>query len=380
MSSKPRILIVGGGIGGLTLAAALGRRGLACEVVEKAPAWEPVGAGITLGINAMRALKGLGLEEAALDRGRVIEIGALTDARGRILSQTNFIEAFGPWGKSIGIHRAGLHEVLLGGCGSATFRMGVTPSAIEAAGARVAVAFSDGTSGEYDLVVGADGIRSQVRELVFGAVEARYSGYACWRFVVEGELDPPLTYEMWGRGRRFGLVPLRDNRVYGFATINAARADRELSTIDLEGFRRLYADFGGPAPGVLAVMTPVTKLIYGDLEEVSLPSWVKGRVALIGDAAHAMTPNLGQGAAMAMEDASALAEELGRGGPVEAALAAYESRRRPRATRIQRMSWRQGRLAQSENPVVCTLRNGAMRLTPAAVVESALRRLMLEEF
>jgi 2-polyprenyl-6-methoxyphenol hydroxylase-like FAD-dependent oxidoreductase len=376
--TSPRILIVGGGIGGLTLAAALGRRGMSCDLIERTAAWAPVGAGITLGVNATRILGELGLLERALECSRTIDRAEITNAGGRVLSTAEFSEAFRGIGVSLAIHRADLHAVLVGGCGSASIRLGTTLKSIEP-GAPNRVTFSDGSTGEYDLVVGADGIRSQVRDLGFGERKPVYSGYACWRFIVRASVEPPGMYEMWGRGRRFGIVPLTGDTVYSFATINTPPASKEFASIDVQSFQRIYADFGGPAPAILDALTPETKLIYGDLEEIVLDRWVEGTVGLLGDAAHAMTPNLGQGAAMAIEDASVLAEELAHGGSIAAALARYEKRRRPRVEEVQRLSRRQGRASQSENALVCGLRDLAIRLTPNALAMAGARRLLLKE-
>lgn len=377
-SASPRILIVGGGIGGLTLAAALGRRGLTCDLIERAAAWAPVGAGITLGVNATRILDRLSLLERATGCGRVVQNAAITTPAGRPLSQVPFGDAFREWGVSLAIHRADLHAVLVGGCESASIRMGTTLRSIEP-GEPSRVVFSDGAVGEYDLFVGADGIRSQVRDLVFGHIGPEYSGYACWRFVVRAPVEPMGMYEMWGRGKRVGIVPLTEDRVYAFATINTPPANEAFASIDAGEFRRLYAEFGGPAGPVLDAVGPDTKLIYGDLEEVVIDRWIKGSVVLLGDAAHAMTPNLGQGAAMAMEDAFVLADELAAEGVLADALARYEWRRRPRAGHVQRLSRRQGRVSQAENPLICSLRDAAMRMTPGWLALAGARRLLLKE-
>lgn len=383
-----RILIVGGGIGGLTLAAALGRRGLGCDLIERTAAWAPVGAGITLGVNATGILERLGLIEGAIEASRPIARGSITNAAGRPLSDAELGDAFKDIGISLAIHRADLHAVLVSGCGGASIHMGTTLDSLQAeASGRgpVQVRFSDGTAGEYDLVVGADGIRSQVRELAFGPVRTRYSGYACWRFMVRARVEPPGVYEMWGRGKRVGVVPLAGDSVYAFATINTPAANAAYAGIDAGDFVKLYEEFRGPARAVFEAVTPETKLIYGDLEEVRLAQWVRGRVALLGDAAHAMTPNLGQGAAMAMEDAFALAEAVaaaGGEGPdgLDGALARWYGRRRPRVERIQRTSWRQGRMGQLANPIGCAMRDLVVKLTPDRVAIESIKRLLLAEW
>lgn len=389
--NSTRILIVGGGIGGLTLAAALSRRGLDCDLIERTAAWAPVGAGITLGVNATGILDRIGLLEQAKACSRVIARASITDAAGRSLSDADFGEAFRGLGVSLAIHRADLHAVLVSGCDRAAIRMGTTLGSVEQeAGGHgpVRVTFSDGSAGEYDLVVGADGIRSQTRDLAFGPVASRYSGYACWRFMVRARIDPPSMYEMWGRGKRVGVVPLTGDAVYAFATINTPPANAAYASIGAPDFVRLFAEFGGPARAVFDAVTAETRLIYGDLEEIRLPHWVRGRVVLLGDAAHAMTPNLGQGAAMAMEDSMALAEAIAGvaegtsdfGAALGNAFDRWYRRRRPRAEGIQNTSWRQGKIAQSANPVACGLRDLAVRLTPDRVAIQGVKRLLLAEW
>lgn len=376
--TTPRILIVGGGIGGLTVAALLGRRGIACDLIERTAAWAPVGAGITLGVNATRILDSAGLLDRAVACGRVIEMASITTPSGRPLSRVALGEALRPWGVSLAIHRADLHAVLVGGCDAASIRLGTTLKTIEP-GEPSRVTFSDGSSGEYDLIVGADGIRSQVRDLVFGEVRSQYSGYACWRFVVNARIDPTEMFEMWGRGKRFGFVPLTDDRVYAFATINTPAASEELASMDVDAFRKFYADFTGPARPVLDALTPQTKLIYGDLEEIVMDRWTRSGVVLLGDAAHAMTPNLGQGAAMAMEDAAVLVGELASGGALAGVLERYEKRRRPRAGRVQEMSRRQGRATQSESALLCAMRDRVISLIPDRLAIAGAKRLLLQE-
>lgn len=376
--TKPRILIVGGGIGGLTLAALLGRRGIACDLIERTAAWAPVGAGITLGVNATRILESAGLLDRAIASGRVIEMASITTPSGRPLSRVALGQALRPWGVSLAIHRADLHAILVGGGHAASIRLGTTLKSIEP-GEPSRVTFSDGATGDYDLIVGADGIRSQVRGLIFGDVRPRYSGYACWRFVVNAKVDPDEMFEMWGRGKRFGIVPLTEGRVYAFATINTPAGSGELASIDVNAFRDLYAAFDGPARPVLDALTPETKLIYGDLEEIVLDHWVHGGVALLGDAAHAMTPNLGQGAAMAMEDAAVLAEELAADGALAGALERYEKRRRPRAGQVQEMSRRQGRASQSESALLCGIRDLVVSMMPDRLAIAGAKRLLLQE-
>jgi len=370
-----RILIVGGGIGGLTLAAALQQKNIQTAVVERAAAWAPVGAGIVLGLNAMRVLGRVGVASAVARRGLEVAVGRITDARGRSLSELDFRSIPNDLGRAYALHRAALHDALLTGVDPASIRLNTTVKAVEQDELRVRAHFSDGTKDEFDAVIGADGIRSVVRWLTFGETPLDYSGYTCWRFVARGEFKNADTWEMWGRGRRFGIVPLGDGKVYCFTTLNAPQNDSTKRNISLDDFKAIFAGFGGPAPELLASIISAEQLLWNDLEELCLETWVKGRVALMGDAAHAMTPNMGQGAAMAIEDAYVLADELTRAAEVPAALRAYEARRRKRVDFIQTRSRRIGMVAQWESAPACTLRDFLARIAPDSAARKAVEQL-----
>ncbi len=370
-----RILIIGGGIGGLTLAAALHQRGIDATVVERAPKFAPVGAGIVLGVNAMKVMARIGVADAIAQRGLEAGVARIADSRGKTLTAIDFKSMPRDVGRAIVLHRAALHEAILTGVPADAIRLGTTIESLREEPDRVEVRLSDGTEDAFDLVVGADGIRSAVRAMVFGEIPLHYSGYTCWRFVVACDLPNTDTWEMWGRGRRFGVAPIGGGRVYCFATLNAPRNDPAMRDLPLAEFKRLFADFRGPVPDVLGRLNTASELIWNDLEEVEVPKWTTNRVALLGDAAHAMTPNLGQGAAMAIEDALVLADVLTHNQPLPVALAQYESRRRPRVTQIQTRSRRLGRVAQWESRAACAMRDLLVGLTPDRVGRRAIEDL-----
>jgi len=371
-----RRLVVGGGIGGLTLGAALHRRGIGADIVEQAPAFRPVGAGIVLAANAMRVLAELGLAEALGARGRRIARGHLTTARGALLGSIDFGALGERVGHGVAIHRAALHGALADANAGQMLIAGARPERIEAVAGGYRVRLSDGHEARYEGVVGADGIRSQVRETLFAGSRYRYSGYTCWRFVLDSDLGIDEMYEMWGRGRRFGIVPIGEGKLYCFATLNAAEGDPAMASLSVDGFRLLYAEFGGPVPEILEALDESTPLIHGDIGEVYAPEWSVGRAALLGDAAHAMTPNMGQGACMAIEDAAVLGEEVARAGDLQAAFRAYERRRRPRVDRIQRESWRFGVVAQWENALARGIRNAGLRFVPDSRTTARIEKLV----
>jgi 2-polyprenyl-6-methoxyphenol hydroxylase-like FAD-dependent oxidoreductase len=369
-------LIVGGGIAGLALAAGLARRGFEPEIVERAPAFGAVGAGIVLSANAMAVLERLGLAAAAHACGRRLGAAAITDTSGRALGRTDLRALEPRFGPTLAFHRAELHAVLLSGCGGLRLRAGTTPRALRDRGDRVEVALSNGSQGEYALVIGADGIRSEVRTAIFGPSEPSPAGYTCWRFVAKTDLPHDETVEMWGRGLRLGLVGLAGGRVYGFAVANAPAGREDPEAGRLERLRARFAGFGAAAPAVLAGLGAGDALIHDDLADLEHAPWHRGRIALVGDAAHAVTPNLGQGAGMALEDAWVLAELLAATRPLRETLVAFERRRTPRVRFVREQSRRLGRIAQLEGRLACTARNALLRALPDRLSRIALERVL----
>lgn len=374
MKRNERVLIVGGGIAGLTLATGLRRLGLSPTIVEQAPRFGAVGAGIALGVNAMAMLGRLDLADAVRDAGRVLNEAEVTNLRGDCLSRLDFTKLVPEFGPTITIHRAALHEVLLAGCRDLVLHANTTVDYLRDHGDFVEVKLSDGTSTEFDQVIGADGLRSRTRSQVFGETAPVYSGYTCWRFVVNRPPGLERAQEMWGRGLRLGLVPLENDRLYCFACANSPAGTPDPEEGRVDRFRTRFAAFGGFAPAALEQIMNPEQLIHNDLEEMPKHPWWKGRVLLIGDAAHAMTPNMGQGAAMAIEDAGVLYEMLGTGKTWAEVVPAFAARREPRVRFVVDQSRRIGRVAQLENALLAWLRNWTVRATPQRFGQAAAIR------
>lgn len=348
-------IVVGGGIGGTAAALALAGRGWSVQVLERAPEVADVGSGISLWSNALRALDALGVGDAVRAQGMAEVSAGIRDDRGRWLSRTDVATLRERFGAPVVIHRARLLDILRTALPEGVVRTGVSVEAVTADGAVVHAA---GTS-SADLVVGADGIRSVVRRAVCGEVAPRYAGYTVWRAVVD--IDEQLTEfgETWGRGIRFGFAPLADGRVYCFAVYNA----RENTTGDFAEVRHLFENWHHPIPALLAAADPKT-VLHNDIYELpALATFTAGRIALLGDAAHAMTPNLGQGGCQALEDAVVLGRLAGEPG----GLARYDRERRPRTQMIATRSARIGAVAQLSARPLVALRDTALRLTPTSV-------------
>jgi 2-polyprenyl-6-methoxyphenol hydroxylase-like FAD-dependent oxidoreductase len=376
MADASRILIVGAGIGGLTLAHALHQRGLAFDVIELAGSWAPLGAGIGLGANALRVLDRLGLLDGVLARGRVYSTGAIADDGGAVLSRMDLSMLGLDYPPGVAIHRADLHDILRTGPWSSAIRMGLTVARIEPHPEGVEVELSDGSSATYDVVIGADGIHSSVRRLRWGDLPARYLGYTSWRTVIPLALQLEGPVELWGRGRRIGLVPLVRGQLYVYATRNVRPRRPDPFEGRAERLREAFREFGGTVPAVLERLGPDESIVHADIEEMRLARWTGLRAALLGDAAHAMSPNLGQGAAMAIEDAWVLAERLDRDHSMAVALYRYERARRARVDRVQRDARRFGRLGQLEWLPAVAARNRFIKRVPASATLTHMRWLL----
>jgi 2-polyprenyl-6-methoxyphenol hydroxylase-like FAD-dependent oxidoreductase len=356
MADVERILIVGGGIAGLSVATALHRQGLTPELVERSTTWPAVGAGINLPANGVRVLRALGVGEAVDRTATVIRRWGFFDQQGALLCETDLEDLWRDVGPSLGITRVRLQEALVAGA-AVSHRLGVSLTALTQDDDRVRVSFSDGMSGDYDLVVGADGIHSTVRELALSASSPSYAGTMAWRSVIPTR--PPGILDMMvlmGEGSFFGLAPMGEGHTYGFGAVGGARF-KDPIVGRLERFRRRFAEFGAPVPAYLAALQSDEQLHFGAIEWVEVDEWHRGRVVLLGDAAHAGPPHMGEGGCMAMEDALVLADVLRKAESVESALDAYVRRRRPRAGWVQEQS----RAAAQAWVLPPAVRNAALR-------------------
>jgi FAD-dependent urate hydroxylase len=338
LAAGSRVLIVGAGIAGLATARALARAGLAPQLVEREPASPDAGTGIYLPGNAVRALRALGLDAEVAERAVEIPRQRFLDHRGRLLADVDVSQLWAGVAPCLALHRAELHDALREGAGRAPIRVGVTLDRLAQRDGKVAAEFSDGTRDEYDLVVGADGIHSTVRRLAFGDAPARPLGQLAWRLVAPCPPEVTTWSVMLGRRTAFLMLPIGHGRAYCYCDVDAdPGADRSP-----ERLPELLSEFAEPAQAILESIGDVHVHVSA-IEEVPLDSWVRGHVVLVGDGAHATSPNMAEGAAMALEDALALAECLAEVAPIPRALAAFESRRRPRTDWVRAQTHRRDR-------------------------------------
>jgi len=373
MPAASRILIVGGGIAGLALGRALRKQGFAPEIIERAASWPAGGTGLYLPGNGVRALGALGLADAVEARAVRMSHQRILDHTGRLLAEIELAKLWNPVGLCVGIARGELHRILLEGAAGVPVRLGTTPTALSQEDDEVDVAFADGSTGTYDLVVGADGIRSSIRQLVLGGIRPRHLGQVSWRFLVDHSGAPGTWTAMLGQRRAFLAMPVGPNRLYCYADL-AALATEDPTDRDLFRFRALFGDFAEPVPSILGELDSFDSILFSPIEEVVFDTWVQGRVVLIGDAAHATSPNMAEGASMALEDALVLTRMLATHDSPAEALSAFRERRRARVRWVRQRTHRRDRIRTLPAP----LRNLALRLAGTSLYRRDYRPLFDE--
>ncbi|MFF8831599.1 FAD-dependent monooxygenase [Streptomyces sp. NPDC015131] len=366
-TTPPHAVVIGSGIGGLTAAAALHRRGWRVTVLERAASLAPVGAGIGLAPNALRALDVIGLGDEIRALATWQGDGGMRTPSGRWLSRTDARAAADRFGDPlVPVHRATLVDALAARLPDGVIRTGspatLTDPGAAATGRPAVVTTPDGDL-EADLVVGADGIGSAVRPALFPRhPEPAHAGFTTWRVVIPAPGRPFAPHETWGRGALWGTQPLKDGRVYAYAAAAAPAGGHAPDDERAELLRR-FGTWHDPIPAILDAVAP-GEVLRHDVRHLTtpLPAFHHGRTALLGDAAHPMAPTLGQGGNQAIEDGVVLAHHLPPTADTGAGLAAYSAARLPRTTAVVRRSARVARLLTLTSAPAVAVRETLMTL------------------
>lgn len=359
-------VIIGGGIGGLTLGIALHQAGIDATVYEAVPVIKPVGAGILLGTNAMLVMKQLGLDQTLQAAGRQVHNGAVTDGKGRILQNMPMEMMEKHFGViTTAIHRGRLQRILIDALPKEKFVINKRAKSIQN-GIKPSAIFEDGTTVSGDFLIGADGIHSVVRQALFPQIKKRYSGQTCWRGVISMVLPKEKQYqikEMWSKKGRFAAIQIAEDLVYWFAVQKAPPGGKDDPRNLHQTLISIFKEFD-MAEEIIS-KTPVNQIIRGDLSDLKpTRPWFEGNIALVGDAIHAMTPNMGQGGAQSIEDAWALTRCFQKNNSIKTAFQQYEKLRYSKAKFVVDQSRLMGSIAHWENPLMIRLRNFMLKNAP----------------
>ena len=379
MVQKPLdIAIIGAGIAGCSAAIALAAGGHRVRLLERQDAWRFQSSGIFLYSNGLESLEDLGVLDEILAAGFAIPggVNAWFDHHGAPIVETRYPTAReGRVPAIVGIKRAELHRVLAARMQAlgVPVELGASVTGISEAGE---VSTGDGARLKADLVIGADGVRSWVRGQIAPDIAPRYSGFGVWRSVHARPADLTEKIMMMGPGKRYGIMPISDDRLYTFGTVAHPVGAFIPPEQWIARMRNEFAEFKGPAAPFLAALDENSEVLFTAVEEVVMPlPWHRGRILLIGDAAHASTPFMGQGGAMAMQDGVILAQILAKGGDLAAALALFGALRQPVCEFVQGVSRAVGEAGAEEDSASLPERHVRLRETAQGAVDGFYAKL-----
>ncbi|HLS31213.1 MAG TPA: FAD-dependent monooxygenase [Flavobacteriaceae bacterium] len=382
MGSKPQkhIGIVGAGIAGLTAAIMLQKQGYRISVFESSKNVSGVGAGIGLASNAMKAFEYLGLASGIKEISNPLKDFRVCDAKGDKLFaiDTNRIQENYRAG-NYAVHRGDLHQYLINQIDSEYIFSDKKLISLKLHKEKVNLKFEDRSQTEVDYVIGADGVNSRVRQILLPEAKPRYAGYWCWRGVVKyTKKDPHKSMALWGKNGRFGITSIARDTVYWFACINSP-LDGEIADFGLKDLQKQFQNYHPLVQELLSV-SKAEEIISGPIMDVKpLFQFKFSRMLLIGDAAHATTPNMGQGACMALEDVAVFQDELQQH-DFKKACFNFQLRRLDRTKYITVNSRRAGKIAQLDNSLLIFLRNNLFRILPEKLTQLPVKRLYEEDF
>ncbi len=365
--------IIGAGIGGLTTAIALEQKGINVRIFEQSPELKPVGAGILLANNAMQVYDKLGIKIE--ENGNTVSSMNITKASLKPISKVD-LKYFEQKHKvkNVAIHRGTLQQILVNQLQSTQIFLDHKLIDIKRSGNQYQLVFDHSESIHSDIVIGADGLNSTVRQKLFPNNKTRKAKQICWRGIADFELPNAYKNELneaWGKADRFGFVQIAPQKVYWYALKSFKQSIKEFDLKEIDGYFNKYA----PIVNELIGATPKNQIHTAEIADLKpTNTWYQDGVCLIGDAAHATTPNMGQGACQAIEDAYVLSEDLSKCAPNEA-FQNYQKHRMPKAHKVANTSWALGKMAHLSNPVLISLRNFAMQITPKVVNRRQSRQI-----
>ncbi|WP_067093873.1 FAD-dependent monooxygenase [Marinomonas atlantica] len=354
-------IIIGAGIAGLSTAIALKLKGIEVDIYEASAELKVVGAGILVPPNAMAVLAHYGLADEVKSYGKEIDALRVSSFRGEPISITpsTFVNNRTQF-KTVALHRGKLQEILLRNVSEERIHLGYQYSRVESTNEGLQVSFANNQQRIADFMIGADGLRSKVRQFVMPDSALRNGQQVCWRGVANIQLpessNAQLT-ELWGDGTRFGFVPIGPDQVYWYATASSKRNYYFESDRAADSLRKLFSSYITCVDNIID-STPQDLIIEGNMYDIKpLKHWFSNRVVLLGDAAHAITPNLGQGGALAIEDSYAIAEKLEHFSDPATAFLEFQQARQTRVDRVSKASWKIGQITNWRSPLLCSARN-----------------------
>lgn len=384
--------IVGAGIAGLTAAIAIRkyRPDWKIEIFESSHELKPVGAGLGLGANAVSALNELGIKEDVIAVSQIMEHFDILEENGRLISRIDNMAINQELGtvSHFAVHRADLHEVLLNQLDGVNIILNKRLSSFTENKEGIELHFTDGTKVQKAYIIASDGIHSIFRKTLLPPGEVRFAGYTCWRGVASFDKGSDQIWskqsgaiESWGNGKRFGIVPLPNRRIYWFCTINAPKSkDPKFAAYTQNDLIETFSSFHKPVVDVIKA-TEADKILWNDIIDFPpIDKFAFDRIVLLGDSAHATTPNMGQGACQAIEGAVILGKCLAANSDPIEAFREYEARRLKRTAAIVKTSWTLGKVGQWSNPLAIKIRNGLMRLVPASQNVKQVKNLLDVKF
>ncbi len=374
--------IIGGGVAGLSMGIGLKSLGKDFLIFEQAEVLLGIGAGFGLAANAMQAFDYLGLRQEVEKIGFYTRDFNILNNKGAVLMAPDTESLGAKYNqKNFTVHRADLHQFLLSKSDASQILLGKRLLRFEQKSDGISLFFSDETTFRCKYLLVADGVKSPARQQLLPKSSPRYAGYTCWRATIDNsDIQVTRGTETWGAKGRFGLTPLVDNRLYWYACINAPARSEKYKNFGVSDLLDHFKDYHQPIPQIIQ-RTANEDLIWNDIIDIKpIRQFAFGSVLLLGDAAHATTPNLGQGACQALEDVAVLTDELKKNIAPEQAFLHFQRRRIDRTHYITNTSWRIGKISQWSNPAMIAIRNTLMRIMPASWSESPLDKLLKQHF